>query len=192
MNEDDFAKSLLAHERKEWQDSDKIIRRIGIKEGMVVADLACGPGFFTIPIAGAVGKLGKVYAIDSSKVMLRYLHSSLKRSRIDKKIVEIIEADITSNTGIPEFSADIILLANILHDIENPKNLFHEIERISKQETRVVDIDWKKAESGFGPPIEIRLTERESKKIFSENGYIAGKSIDAGQFHYGFVCTRRA
>jgi len=36
-----------------------------VSAGQVAADLGCGPGFFTLELAGRVGPEGKVYAVDS-------------------------------------------------------------------------------------------------------------------------------
>lgn len=190
MNEDEFARALLAHERKEWQDPEKILSQLGVKTGMIVADLACGPGYFTIPMARAVGKDGIVYAVDSSPIMLGYLSSNIAHSKIGKKIVKVIESDITE-TRITSSSVDLILLANILHDVQDRTRLFSEIRRIKKQDSELVVIDWKKEETGMGPAVEIRLTESESRKILHENGYDVTQSIDAGPYHYGLACRRK-
>ena len=188
MNEDEFARALLAHERKEWQDPEKILPQLGLKAGMVVADLACGPGYFTIPMARAVGLRGRVYAVDSSKVMLGYLSSNIERSKIGEKVIRIIKSDITE-TRIPSSSVDIVFLVNILHDSPDRASLFSEIRRVSKQNSELVVIDWKKEETGMGPAVEIRLTEKESRKILRGNGYEITHAIDAGRFHYGLVCS---
>ena len=186
MNEDEFARALLAHERKEWQDPDKILSQLGVKTGMIAADLACGPGYFTIPMARAVGKDGIVYAVDSSTVMLGYLSSNIAHSKIGKKIINVIESDITE-TRITSSSVDFVLLANILHDVQDRTRLFSEIRRITKQDSELIVIDWKKEDTGLGPPVEIRLTESESRKILHENGYEVTQSIEAGPYHYGLV-----
>ena len=35
-----------------------------VKKGQVVADLGCGSGYYTLPLAELVGPKGKVYAVD--------------------------------------------------------------------------------------------------------------------------------
>ena len=58
MEEDGFAAALMSEERKKWQDPLVVIKAMRVKAGMRVADLGCGPGFFTIPLADAVGDAG--------------------------------------------------------------------------------------------------------------------------------------
>jgi ubiquinone/menaquinone biosynthesis C-methylase UbiE len=42
-----------------------------VREGDVVADLGCGPGFHTLALARAVGPRGKVYAVDPDESAIR-------------------------------------------------------------------------------------------------------------------------
>jgi ubiquinone/menaquinone biosynthesis C-methylase UbiE len=186
LEEEEFAKSLLAHERREWQDPDKIIAQIRIKKDMTVADLACGPGFFTVPLARVVGREGRVYAVDKSKVMLSYLRSNLKRSAIYPESVTIFESDV-SKTKIPSASCDIVIFANILHDLDNPKLFLKEVMRISKPNTQIVDIDWKNIDNGFGPPMDIRMSEARSRSQMDDADLIYLENIDPGPYHYGLV-----
>lgn len=81
METDEFARVLMSKERRERQNPEKIIKSVGVTRGMVVADLGCGPGFFTIPLALAVGKSGMVYAVDSDAGMLSYLRDKPKEAQ---------------------------------------------------------------------------------------------------------------
>ena len=186
MDEHEFARSLLAHERKEWQDPAKIISQINVRNGMSAADLACGPGFFVIPLARAVGKGGRIYAVDKSQVMLEYLKSSMQRSKTDPDIVKIIESDV-SKTPIPSASCDLVLFANILHDLDDQKKFLEEVKRISKPSATIVDVDWKDTDNGFGPPLEIRMAEDKSRKILEGNGLTFVRGFDPGPYHYGLI-----
>jgi ubiquinone/menaquinone biosynthesis C-methylase UbiE len=188
LNEDEFAKALLSHERRKWQDPLKILAQLDLRNGMHIADLGCGPGYFTVPFAKSVGANGRVYAVDSSQVMLSYLYSNIERSKVESKIVRVLRSDVTK-TDIPSSSVDLTFLANILHDISHRAKLFSEIRRISKEGARLVIVDWKKEDTGFGPEVGIRLGEHETKQILEENGYVARK-IEAGQYHYGFSSRR--
>ncbi len=186
MEEEQFARALLAHERREWQNPDQIVDEIGVERGMSVADLACGPGFFVVPLAKKVGDFGRVYAVDKSKVMLSYLRSTLDRAKIDRDTVDVIEADV-SNTRIPSSKCDVVLFANVLHDLEIPSEFLSEVKRISKTGAKIVDIDWRDTDQEIGPPLDIRLSETISLEILRSNGFELDEKINAGPYHYGLV-----
>ena len=42
-----------------------------VKQGQTVADLGCGPGYYAIALAEAVGAKGRVYAVDSDPKAIR-------------------------------------------------------------------------------------------------------------------------
>lgn len=62
-----------------------------IDQGNVVADLGCGPGFFTFAMAEGVGPDGKVYAVDSDEKMV-----GVVQKRIVQKDFHNVEAHTSS------------------------------------------------------------------------------------------------
>jgi len=47
--------------------------------GQTVADLGCGPGFYTLALAGSVGPAGQVFAVDSDARAIRALQRKATR-----------------------------------------------------------------------------------------------------------------
>lgn len=179
---------LMSRERMSWQDPYQIIDAIGITLGSTVADLGCGPGYFVIPAAQKVSKTGRVFAVDSNPSMLEHLRNNLADAGINEGI-EIIESNLPK-IGIPDETVDFVLIANVLHDIEDKAALLEETKRIARPECLIVDIDWHRRESEIGPPLDLRLSEQDSRKIIRNNGLEIVYSIDAGKYHYGLVCKK--
>ena len=70
------ASKRLAYEgfgRDTWQQSERVVKELGLKPGDQVADLGAGSGYFTFRLADAVGPSGRVYAVDIDSAMLEYL-----------------------------------------------------------------------------------------------------------------------
>ncbi|MGA2664701.1 MAG: class I SAM-dependent methyltransferase [Nitrososphaerales archaeon] len=188
MHADDLARRLLSESRRRWQDPVRLAGEMGAAEGMTVADLGCGPGFFTLPLASLVGARGLVYAVDSDPAMLRHLREGVGKAdpEVGRRI-RVVEADV-SRTGIATSSVDLTLLSIVLHDIEDKVALFREVGRTSRPGALVVDIDWRKVRSETGPPVEIRLSREESERLLEGGGFRVVGSIQAGPDHYGVVC----
>ncbi|MCS7308405.1 MAG: methyltransferase domain-containing protein, partial [Aquificaceae bacterium] len=51
-----------------WQSLESFFNAVKPRPEEVWADIGCGPGYFTLPLAE---KVKKVYAIDSSEFMLQ-------------------------------------------------------------------------------------------------------------------------
>jgi len=102
-------------------------------------------------------------------------------------LIKIINSDV-SHTGIPKGSVDIVLFANVLHEVEDRTVFFQEVRRISKPTADIVNVDWKKIKTEHGPPMKERLSEEEAKQVLLENGFGVIKQTDAGPYHYELIC----
>ena len=146
-------KFLMSEERKQWHNPETILNEAGVTKGMVIADLGSGPGFFTIPMAQMTGEKGLVYAVDSNQTMLNGLKENIAKSEVNPNIIKIVNSDVC-HTGIPKESVDLVLFANVLHEVEDRKAFFQEVKRISKRTAFIVDVDWKKIQTEHGPPLK--------------------------------------
>lgn len=182
----DRAKFLMSEERKRFHDPQTVLKSIGVKPGMVMADLGSGPGFFTVPMAQLAGENGCVYAVDGNQTMLDALKENLANAGVNPNVVKIINSDVCS-TGIPDASVDLVLFANLLHEVGDRKAFFQELLRISKPDACIVDLDWKKTPTEHGPPMKERLSEAEASAVFAENGFTVAKMVDVGPYHYLLV-----
>jgi ubiquinone/menaquinone biosynthesis C-methylase UbiE len=48
-----------------------------VSEGQTVADLGCGPGYYTLALAERVGPEGRIYAVDSDEKAIRALEKKV-------------------------------------------------------------------------------------------------------------------
>lgn len=70
---------LESEERKVWQNPDEVLGAVELKPHFIAADLGCGSGYFTVPLAH---KVRKVYGIDVQREMLASLEEKIRRLRI--------------------------------------------------------------------------------------------------------------
>ncbi|MEA3513943.1 MAG: class I SAM-dependent methyltransferase [Nanoarchaeota archaeon] len=71
---------------RKWIHNPKKILGNYVEEGMVVLDIGCGPGLFSVEIAKMVGKTGKVIAADLQEGMLKKLRSKIRGKDIERGI----------------------------------------------------------------------------------------------------------
>jgi len=185
-NHSNRAKFLMSEERKLWHNPETILKFAGATKGMTMADLGSGPGFFTIPMAQITGEKGLVYAVDSNQNMLDNLKENIAKSGVNPKVIKIVKNDVC-HTRIPNESVDLVLFANVLHEVADRKAFFREVKRISKITALIIDVDWKKIQTEHGPPLESRLSEDEANQILSESGFTVVKKTDAGLYHYELI-----
>ncbi|MDD3643224.1 MAG: methyltransferase domain-containing protein, partial [Candidatus Krumholzibacteria bacterium] len=84
---------LERDEREDFQMSERIMESLELRPGLRVADLGCGSGYFTIPVARAVMPGGTVLAIDAWQDMLDYLDRRLEIEGLDNVTPVKVERD---------------------------------------------------------------------------------------------------
>lgn len=172
------AEILDSPERILFLNPDSILDKAGLNKGMVLADLGCGTGYFTIP---ASRRVKKVYALDVQQEMLDILSEKIKRNKIIN--IEAILSE-ESHIPLPDNSVDVLLMGNVFHELEDRNSILNEVKRILSGEDKLIIIDWKKMEMEFGPPIEDRLTAEEVISICEDNGFKIIEQSDAGHYNY--------
>jgi ubiquinone/menaquinone biosynthesis C-methylase UbiE len=120
---------------------DEIISALGLKPGMGVADLGAGGGYFTLRFARAVGKEGKVYAVDIREDLLEIIRDAVSKSRLDNVVYVCARED---DSMLPEGSADLIFVRNVFHHLPDQEKYFRNIRPKLRPGGRIAIIEYKK------------------------------------------------
>ena len=118
---------------RKWTEEDgiKFLQEIGVKKGQTVLDFGSGVGHYTIPASKAVGKNGKVYALDKDGETLNELRRIIKGSNI--KNIELINEKL--RIPLNRASLDVVLCYDVIH-YENKKQrkiIYSEVYRALKK-----------------------------------------------------------
>jgi ubiquinone/menaquinone biosynthesis C-methylase UbiE len=100
--------------------------------GQTIADLGCGPGYFTFSLAEAVGPEGTVYAVDSDAKAIRALERRAKKHGYHN--IKIFTSSATHLSFIKDRSVDFILADGLLCSMapQHQDAATREIQRILK------------------------------------------------------------
>ncbi len=163
---------LLSEERYEALHPEELLRDLGLKEGDTMADIGCGPGFFTVPAAQIVGKRGLILAADVQGEMLTAVKGRVTEQGLTNvRVVKTSETDVP----LPPQSCDFVLLAFVLDEISQRSRFLHRVARLLKPDARIAVLEWRKEEQQLdGPPLEDRFSEEE----LAADAQAAGLSID--------------
>lgn len=147
------AHQLDSEERRAWLPPGEVLDALEIAAGMHVADIGAGTGYFAIPMAERVTSRGRIYAVDIQPEMLALLEQKLPPS----SPVELIRGSAEA-TGLPDLSQNIVLLANVWHEIDDRAKALAEAERVLSWGGRLSIVDWRTDHTPPpGPPAEHRL-----------------------------------
>jgi len=171
--------ALLNPERESWQSVEEFFRVVKPKGEEVWADIGCGPGYFTLPLAKRVKK---VYAIDSSPFMLS---KCLERAKEEGfRNVETLGCD-EERIPLEDKSVDVSLLANLFHELLKPEEFMEEVRRITRD--RVIIVDWHPVPSPAGPPLEERVSKEEVLRFMEGRKFKLLEDSPVFPYHYLLV-----
>ena len=152
--------------RDAWQKPHRVIELLKIEPGMLVADIGAGTGYFLPHLSLAVGKKGKVLAVDIEDDMVWHMRERAKRDGLDNVTAQ--KAEPTA-PGLEAASLDRIIIVNTWHHIPDRRDYSKKIGKALKEGGMVAIIDYTK-EAPFGPPPNHRLTPTEVIAELAEGG----------------------
>tara|TARA_Y100000590_G_scaffold469651_1_gene658894 strand:+ start:5874 stop:6449 length:576 start_codon:yes stop_codon:yes gene_type:complete len=158
---------LVSRERRQLIDPSRLISLLPIMSHHWVADIGCGPGYFSIPLAKYLFD-GKLFALDVQKEMLDATQKALKAARLTN--TELI---LSKETKIPieDEVLDGAITSFVLQEASRPSVLLKEAKRCLKKSGWLIILEWHKREMDEGPPLSQRISEDELRKMTDKLGF---------------------
>lgn len=102
-------------DRERWETTRKNMEKFNLKEGMYIADVGCGPGYYTFRFADVVGSRGKVYAIETNPYHLDYLRSYTSEYQVEN--VEVVESSFEGIGLSKDVKVDVVYICSLYHNV---------------------------------------------------------------------------
>lgn len=112
---------------RKWIHNPKNIFGEFIDDNMVILDVGCGSGFFTVELAKIINNSGKVIAADLQEGMLNKVKQKIQGSEIENKI--ILHKCGKNKIGVSE-KVDLVLAFYMVHEVPDQNRFFKEIKSI--------------------------------------------------------------
>lgn len=174
-----------------FTDPKKNIQRLGMREGMYVADFGAGSGHYTFAISKIVGEKGRVYAIDIQRDLLQRLKSHAQAEH--RENIEIVHGDFEELGGskLRDEGVDVVIISNVFFQVERRKTAVEEVRRVLKPGGKVLFIDWTDSFGYMGPRPEDIILPKIVKELFTNANFGEEESFDAGDHHYGIIFKKK-
>lgn len=163
-------------EREQEERTDKILAALGLKPGMVVADLGAGSGYYTFPIAQKVGAKGKVYAVDVQKEMLAIITRKIKAKKVTN--VETVLGTAT-DPKLPEGKIDLILMVDVYHEFSHPYEMTEAMIKALKVGGQLVFVEFKLEDEQVLIKLVHKMAEKQVKKEMAIHPLKHVKTLDS-------------
>jgi ubiquinone/menaquinone biosynthesis C-methylase UbiE len=157
---------VMGHQAADWLErkvrvkeerTDKLLKALDLKPGMVIADVGAGSGYFSFPMAKQVGPKGKVLAVDIQKEMLDIIRRRMKRDKVTN-VEPVLETE--TSPKLPANSVDLILMVDVYHEFSRPFEMAEAMVKALKVGGKMVFVEYRLED----PKVPIKLVHKMSQK----------------------------
>ncbi len=175
-----YSDQLDEPERDEWQRPKEVIELLECRAGMTVVDLGAGTGYFLQHLSEAVGREGRVLALDTSRSSINWMSSRIEREGLRNARPEMVAPD---DPALSPRSVDRILVANTWHHISERVDYAEKLLAALRPGGLLLIVDFT-IDSPEGPPPQMRLTYDTVMRELEVAGFAVELVQESLPYHY--------
>jgi ubiquinone/menaquinone biosynthesis C-methylase UbiE len=172
--------------RDGYQKPAEVVKALQIREGEVVADIGAGSGYFTFRLAEAVGKTGRVFAVDVNPDLIRHLNRRVRDLKAGNVVTILCAPD---DPLLCDGSVDRFFICDTWHHIEGHAKYLALLKRMLKPGGQVIMVDFKKVKTPVGPPMGLRIDRADLVREMETNGFRLAEEHTFLEHQYFLIFT---
>ena len=182
-------KRLDSPERVEFMPHAPVLAAMDLDQGMHVADIGAGLGYFTFPLAVAVRREGRVFAVDPSPAARQELSRRVESAKVHN--VTVLDGT-ASVVAVADHSLDRVLWHALFHEVPNLPEACAEMHRVLRRQGLWVVVDWRPGATELGPREEERWDREKAKQLVTESaGFRVKEIFEPGPVTWGIIFERQ-
>ena len=147
--------------REQEEKPRAVMELLDLKAGEVAADIGAGSGYYTRRMAQAVGKTGRVYAVDIQPEMLQILTNKLTAEGITNVITAL---GTEQDPKLPVGQIDVALMVDVYHEFSYPFEMVEAMCRALKPGGRLVFVEYRGESKQVPIKEHHKMTEAQVRK----------------------------
>ena len=135
--------------RDSRKEAAAVMRAAGVRNGMTVADIGAGEGYYTIRLSSRVGPDGRVLAEDIVPAYHDALATRVLHDKLDNVSVVLGRPD---DPGLPPGSFDRVFMVHMYHEMAQPYAVLWHLRSALKPDGQIVVVDADRPTGAHGTP----------------------------------------
>jgi glutathione peroxidase-family protein/ubiquinone/menaquinone biosynthesis C-methylase UbiE len=169
------AEWLMREMREKEEKTSEMMKNLGIKPGMNVADIGSGNGYHTLKMAKLIGAEAKAYAVDIQPEMLEMLEERAEKAGIEN-VVSVHNS--FWDAKLPEDSIDLALMVDVYHEFSHPEQMLASLHRSLKTGGRIALVEFRMEDKKVPIKLLHKMSKEQIMKEFPANGFKLVGSYD--------------
>jgi ubiquinone/menaquinone biosynthesis C-methylase UbiE len=169
------AEWLERSEREIEELPETALDKIGVKPGMMIADVGAGVGYFSVRLAKRVAPTGRVLAVDVQPEMLTILKDRAAKANVTN-IQPILGSE--SDPHPQPSSCDLILMVDVYHELSQPQRMLQKLKQALKSDGRLVLLEYRKEDPHIPIRSEHKMSVQEAKAEVEAEGFKLDQTLN--------------
>lgn len=173
--------------RQQMQPPAALCDALELLPGAVAADLGVGVGFFALPVAAELKRLGEGGEVIGLDVEPRMLEETTRRAA-EAGLAPWVRLEAVSGDGdlpLAVDSVDRIVSVNTVHELDDRPRVFAEFVRVLRPGGFALLVDWRKrGPFDKGPPEDHRIASAQIARELRDAG-LESSMLDLFPMFYG-------
>jgi ubiquinone/menaquinone biosynthesis C-methylase UbiE len=178
---------LERSEREKEEAPEGALDQMGVRKGMIVADIGAGTGYFSIRLARRVGPAGRVYANDVQPEMLDRIRRKCEKVNIDN-IETVLGSE--ADPKLPPGKMDLILMVDVYHEFSQPQRMLEALRTALKPDGRLVQLEYRKEDPTIPIRPDHKMSIAEVKTEVEAEGFKLEKVLDTLPRQHLFIFVK--
>lgn len=175
--------------RAELEKPEVVLQAMELREGMNVAEIGAGTGFFSRRLAKAIGPKGKVYAEDIQPEMLDLLKQYAAKEGI-KNIVPVLGTE--TDPKLPLGKIDRVLLVDVYHEFQKPEPMLAALRKVLAPGGTITLVEYRlEGDTASHINIKHRMSTEQVLAEWNAAGYELANQIETLPSQHVFIFSTR-
>ena len=167
---------LDREDRKTTEQPEHVLDVLGVREGMTVADVGAGSGYFTVRIARRVGPRGRVLATDLQPEMLDLLRAKVATAKL-VNVVAVLATE--SDARLPRNEIDLVLMVDVYHELPRPMATLAQVRASLRPDGRVALVEYRGEDPNVPIKPEHKTTLVQMRRELEANSFLFRSSDES-------------
>jgi predicted methyltransferase len=163
-------------DRETTEQPEHVLDVLGVKDGMTVADVGAGSGYFTVRIAKRIAPRGHVLATDLQPEMLDLLRTKVSAAKLTN-VVPILSTE--SDAKLPRGEIDLVLMVDVYHELPKPAQTLAQVRVSLRPEGRIALVEYRGEDPDVPIKPEHKTTLVQVRRELEANGFVFRSSDES-------------